>query len=265
MPAKWYGLIAITLASPLAAQGGPPMITDDPDTPGPGHWEINLAFSRERTDSAISDGPIADFNFGVGRRIQLKLEAPWVRLTRSETGPVNGPGRAVAGVKWRFLGEEGRRIAWAVYPQYEFSTSASSAARGLVEPGHRWILPTEITLELPLIELNMEVGRTFSSAAPDSWLFGFSTEVTPMPRTELVAEIHGEHPTGFGTELLLNAGVREKVTCQITLMFAAGSAIAGESDRSRLLIYAGLQLNLPGLFHFSEPSGSITRIVCPKT
>jgi len=24
-------------------QGGPPLITDDPDTPGPGYWEINLA------------------------------------------------------------------------------------------------------------------------------------------------------------------------------------------------------------------------------
>ena len=27
----------------LRGQGGPPMITDDPGTPGPGKWEINLA------------------------------------------------------------------------------------------------------------------------------------------------------------------------------------------------------------------------------
>jgi hypothetical protein len=25
------------------AQGGPPLMTDDPDTPGPGYWEINVA------------------------------------------------------------------------------------------------------------------------------------------------------------------------------------------------------------------------------
>jgi hypothetical protein len=27
----------------LLAQGGPPLVTDDPDTPGDGRWEINLA------------------------------------------------------------------------------------------------------------------------------------------------------------------------------------------------------------------------------
>lgn len=25
-----------------SAQGGPPLITDDPDTPGPRHWELNI-------------------------------------------------------------------------------------------------------------------------------------------------------------------------------------------------------------------------------
>src|SRR5207248_738988 len=29
------------------AQGGPPLITDDPDTPGPGYWEINVAAERD--------------------------------------------------------------------------------------------------------------------------------------------------------------------------------------------------------------------------
>ena len=32
----------------LYAQGGPPMLTDDPDTPGSGNWEINLAYIEER-------------------------------------------------------------------------------------------------------------------------------------------------------------------------------------------------------------------------
>ena len=40
---RWQ-IIFVLLFVPLSAlaQGGPPMITDDPDTPGPGCWEINL-------------------------------------------------------------------------------------------------------------------------------------------------------------------------------------------------------------------------------
>jgi hypothetical protein len=42
--------LALTLGSrPLFAQGGPPLLTDDPDTPGPRHWEINLSLSSSRT------------------------------------------------------------------------------------------------------------------------------------------------------------------------------------------------------------------------
>ena len=33
----------------VLAQGGPPLITDDPGTPGDGHWEINIAEQSETT------------------------------------------------------------------------------------------------------------------------------------------------------------------------------------------------------------------------
>jgi hypothetical protein len=45
------GLGLLLLLTPLSAfaQGGPPMVTDDPGTPGDGHWEINIA-------SLLADG-----------------------------------------------------------------------------------------------------------------------------------------------------------------------------------------------------------------
>ena len=61
------------MAPALVAQGGPPLITDDPDTPGPGHWEINLAASRETNQSGTTVESLADINVGVGRRLQLLL------------------------------------------------------------------------------------------------------------------------------------------------------------------------------------------------
>ncbi len=46
------------------AQGGPPLITDDPGTPGHGHWEINLAVTAEKRGGARSyESPLLDINF----------------------------------------------------------------------------------------------------------------------------------------------------------------------------------------------------------
>src|SRR5204863_428992 len=42
-------LATACLPAPAVAQGGPPLITDDPDTPGPGHWEINIAALMAKT------------------------------------------------------------------------------------------------------------------------------------------------------------------------------------------------------------------------
>src|SRR5439155_261518 len=131
--------LAIGLAfvpASVRAQGGPPLITDDPDTPGPGYWEINLStfFERNRRERRF-EVPRLDLNYGVGRRVQLKYEVPWLAARPAGQPTRSGAGDSVAGVKWRFLGEEGKRMAWAVYPQLEFNTDHASVAKGLVEEG----------------------------------------------------------------------------------------------------------------------------------
>ena len=73
-------LLAIFLPAPAWAQGGPPLVTDDPDTPGPGYWEINLStFLEKRLHANTIETPRLDANYGVGQRIQLKFEVPWIR------------------------------------------------------------------------------------------------------------------------------------------------------------------------------------------
>jgi hypothetical protein len=53
--------ICALAARELRAQGGPPMITDDPGTPGNGKWEINLAFAFEhRSEETSYDSPAID-------------------------------------------------------------------------------------------------------------------------------------------------------------------------------------------------------------
>ena len=247
-------MLSVTLAfAPLAAQGGPPLITDDPDTPGPGYWELNVLIQRERTRTAHSDEPLLDLNYGVGRRVQLKLEAPWVILREAGAESLSGPGNAVAGVKWRFLGEEEQLVAWAIYPQYEFNLGSASAQKGLVPEGHRVVLPSELTLEVHRVEVNLEVGRILASAGPDEWVYGVSTELSLLRRVEFLAEVYGEKADGTPTELLLHGGARIKAGCQVTIMVGGGWAVAGDpEDRPRLMLSGGVQLNLPGRFDFSR-------------
>jgi hypothetical protein len=48
------------------AQGGPPMLTDDPGTPGNRRWEINAAFTQLSSRSEESRSfPHIDINYGL--------------------------------------------------------------------------------------------------------------------------------------------------------------------------------------------------------
>lgn len=246
---RLIALLCACLPATAWAQGGPPLITDDPDTPGPGYWEINLStFLQQRPHAYTIETPRVDANYGVGRRIQLKLEVPWIR--GSDDGAIRtGPGNTVAGVKYRFVGQEGKLVAWSVYPQLEVNTAHASAAKGLVEPGRQLVLPTELTIELFHLEINGEAGRIFEQRGAGGWIYGVSTEGHVVPRLELVAEVHGERETRGSTEWIDNIGAREKLTRRTILMVAIGRGMKGPAgDRPRLLLYTGLQLNLPGLY-----------------
>jgi len=220
-------------------QGGPPLITDDPDTPGPGYWEINLAAIVEQSLSERrTEQPLADINYGVGRRIQLKFEIPWLHVREHGESAGTGPGNADYGVKWRFLGEEGKRVAWSIYPPLEVNSSKTMLNKGLVADGPRFLLPTEFTVEMGHIEINGEVGRNVVRGGDDEWIYGVSTEITVRRGLELLGELHGEQS-------------RESPV----LLTAAGTAVHGlHDDRLRFRLYAGLQFNLPGQYAFGPHS-----------
>ena len=102
------------LATVAHAQGGPPFRTDDPDTPGNKHWEINIGWIGDRNPQAGSyEVPDFDFNYGLGDRIQLKYEVPIaIEETRAQPATssqpavdgevIGGLGESLLGIKWRF-------------------------------------------------------------------------------------------------------------------------------------------------------------------
>src|ERR1700722_7772838 len=100
-------LLVALLPLSAFAQGGPPMVTDDPGTPGDKHWEINIAgLLDSNADKSLLQFPYFDVNYGWGERIQLKLETGWVILRGDGPQTRNGADTILAGVKWRFVDED---------------------------------------------------------------------------------------------------------------------------------------------------------------
>jgi hypothetical protein len=106
--------LPLLLAVAAHGQGGPPFRTDDPETPGNQHWEINFGWIGDRNPAAGAyQVPDFDINYGLGDRIQLKYEIPIaIEETRAQlatpTAPtvtgqvIGGLGESLLGIKWRF-------------------------------------------------------------------------------------------------------------------------------------------------------------------
>ena len=62
------------------------MITDDPGTPGNGHWENNIAIVFEHRPNEWSiDAPAIDLNYGWGDHTQLTLQTSLAILKRQRS------------------------------------------------------------------------------------------------------------------------------------------------------------------------------------
>jgi len=62
-------------------------------------------------------------------------------------------------------------------PQVEVNTGRVMAEKGVVNDGSRFLLPTELTLQMSRIEINGEVGRNFVQKGDDGRVFGLATEI----------------------------------------------------------------------------------------
>lgn len=241
-------LLAFLAASggPLLAQGGPPMITDDPGTPGDGHWELNVAFTTERrAGDRLSELPLYDLNYGIGDRLQLKYEAALLHQTGGP-GEQTGLSNSLAGVKWRFYdaGENGWQAS--IYPQLEFNTPGShSDDRGLAEEGTSLILPFQIMKEFGPLGFNADLGLV-RHRHTTAWLGGVALGRKIASELELAAELHLEvGPRLHATALIANLGLRCALTDHLTLLASVGREVHySTGPGATFLAYFGLQIRL---------------------
>jgi hypothetical protein len=101
-----------------SAVSSPPMDMDDPGTPGSRGIEVNFVGTLIKLGSARSSESLFDANYGIGDRLQLKYERPYVTEQPDGSDMQQGLGATEIGVKWRFMDSHGLAIAF--YPQYQF-------------------------------------------------------------------------------------------------------------------------------------------------
>jgi hypothetical protein len=227
----------------VRGQGGPPMITDDPGTPGDGKFEINLAIAFEhRPDEASLDAPAIDINYGVGDRIQLTLQGGPVLLKRRDHGAIGGLGGTEAAVKWRFIDDQQAGISMSMFPRVIFNISESAARRGLAEDGTRFQIPFQFAKAFPGFDVDLEWGPLVSTVGPAEWLYGIVVAVDVSKTTALMAELHGTSRTNFSDdELAVNFGIRQKLNERCIFIGSLGHELRSPEARA-LIGYAGVQL-----------------------
>jgi hypothetical protein len=226
------------------AQGGPPMISDDPATPGNGQWEINVAYLEDRT-VAIRDRsfPHIDLNYGLGDHIQLKFETGYLFVSGAETdGVKRDVDDSLLGIKWRFLDQAKARVDVSLYPQLNIVNSNRSVRRGVAEPGPNLLLPVEVAHAFGPITLASEIGYQYWSLQPNEWVAGVLGAIEVTKQLELMAEIRSasEHFLSGG-DLIANIGLRQEIVRHLKLIAAVGSGLRNGIDTTRFVGYLGFQ------------------------
>ena len=235
-------LTCLGLSRALEAQGGPPLETDDPGTPGPAHVELNVSAQAERDVSGtVYDAPRLDVNMGVGARLQLKLEVPWRVATAPAQPSETGTGNVGVGVKWRFA-EKGS-VAVSTFPQFTFGRSASAREKGIAESDGEFLIPIEVAWIAGPVALNADLGYQ-NAAGSEEIIYGLAVARGIPPSLELLGECHGSGDIDLTHQgVLCGLGFRWKVQQAISLMGAFAAAVAGAAeDRSDYRGYGGVQL-----------------------
>jgi len=240
-------LMAALLLAPLSllAQGGPPLLTDDPGTPGRNNWEINLGYTIDRQPGDnYYETPILDMNYGWGDRVQLKYEVPYIYNSTGGGALASGPGDSKFGVKIRFFEDKKLDLNIGTYPQIEINNTNNSVHRGLVYKGPLFLLPLEVTKKVGPVDVDLEVGHWFTQQQ-GYWISGLALGHQATRRLELLGEVYSNGTPQGERDNTFDFGGRYRLNRNALFIFMAGRSFSPPSSgQSQLIGYFGMQFQL---------------------
>jgi hypothetical protein len=240
-------LAALPLSPGASADAGPPFLANDPGTPGNGNWEINVA-AMQTTLPGLSSWqlPQLDVNFGLGERVQLTWESPYVVQTGTGEPRASGWGNANPGVKWRFFdqGEDGWQIS--TFPMFQTIGSAEARQNAIAVRGPRLFLPLEVARKVGALSVSVEVGDYVPWHGNHEHILGLVVGRPVTARLELDMEIYDDHVRSSAPDVTtLDVGGRYKLQRGFNLLFMAGRSVrADSSGQPQFMGYLGIQILL---------------------
>ena len=239
-------LFVIDVSSSFS-QGGPPLVTDDPGTPGNGNWEINAAVQTSPTVSGVaSQIPVFDINYGYGDHIQLNLVVAWVDSVSYGESQASGLSNVSSAVKWRLIDEDKAGAAVSIYPRIDSRWPFSSRSSAVNPAGARYFLPVEVSKTVGRFGFNPEIGYARETQAPCEWAYGVAFSFELEKERELLFELHGRSEVGeSGVEWLYDFGTRYAVAESASVIGAIGHTFSVIRDELPFWnVYLGAQLRL---------------------
>jgi hypothetical protein len=242
----------VVCASFAFAQGGPPMRTDDPGTPGNGNFEINTALGSERAETERTfDAPILDFNYGVGDHIQLNYQVAYEVQNADAQPTQSGLGNSSVAVKWRFYESKSQNLQVSIYPRLDFNNPTSSVERGLADRGVRFLLPMEVTKKLGPVDANIEGGYAFKQFGSDEYIAGLVIGREISKKLAVMGEWYSTGTIdGVERDMSLGAGTRYRLGGHVLLILMAARGVGRSgTDQPHFIGYGGLQFAFAGRRH----------------
>lgn len=240
----WVAALLLCACAPPAL-AGPPFVTNDPDPPAVGQFEINLPYTLERAPDGARSGQFVtfDINYGADPFTQLSIEVPFTYARPRGGATRAGIGDLLLEYKRRF-GTDPRRGYFGINPQ--LLLPSGSARRGLGAG--------RVSAQLPLL-YQKQWGRTVfytvlryhlrrGEDGKSYWFLGAAVEREVTPRLKVGAELFGLTPKEVGGRhnLAFNVGFKYSINPGNVFMFSAGRSFRGDPD---LMLFVGWKLLTP--------------------
>lgn len=163
----------------LAAQAGPPLISDDAQAlGGAGKAELIVAATGFwRPGMRQVDGPVVDVTAGLSPTVDATLVASVSRL-RGKGGDDNAA-LLCPGIKWQLLGGGGFNIS--VSPALMLDINDADASAVLLPVQAEWVTGNWV--------LGMDAGHIATRRGRDQWQAGSYASWTPSPALSILAEL----------------------------------------------------------------------------
>jgi len=230
---------SLTFAS--IALAGPPFVTDDPEVPPVGGWEINIPFTLERTPGTTDmQAPLFDLNYGLPN-IQLEFDIPVAVVQDDRRGTAAGLGDILLGIKWRFFEDEHSHVQLGTYPQVYAPTGDAKRGLGSGRPTYELPLLAEKSWDKWTLYGETEYWLQTAPGQKNYWFLGAVLQHDITDRLNLGVELFGNTQKQSGTrpDVAFNIGGTFKLAEHLNLLFTGGRDLYGDN---RAMLYLGLQI-----------------------